>query len=117
MSVHNTNIRIDTVSFRTDLALTYESFGYCVSLINKKCNFYEGASYIQDIHNTKIQCYLNTDDVVMIQVADYGKSFAVIRAIFKHKSNDGYLYPFICVDWFKDTHKIHDKLNCLIYVL
>lgn len=117
VSVRNTNIRIDTVSFRTDLALAYESFGYRASLINKKCHFYEGASYIQDIHNTEIRCHLNTGDIVTIQVADYGESFAVIRAIFKHKSNDGYLYPFIYVDWFEDTHKIHDKLDCPIYIL
>ncbi|RGB24894.1 hypothetical protein C1646_772464 [Rhizophagus diaphanus] len=117
VSAHNTNIRIDTVSFKTDLALAYESFGYRASLINQKCNFYEGASYIQYIHNAKVQCHLNTDDIVTIQVEDYGESFAVIRAIFKYKSNNGYLYPFIYVDWFEDTYKIHGKLDCLIYVL
>ncbi|PKK57037.1 hypothetical protein RhiirC2_798781 [Rhizophagus irregularis] len=63
VSVRNTNIKIDTVSFRTDLALAYESFGYRASLINKKYNFYEGVSYIQDIHNAEVQCHLNTDDM------------------------------------------------------
>ncbi|PKC02237.1 hypothetical protein RhiirA5_425541 [Rhizophagus irregularis] len=117
VSVRNTNIKIDTVSFRTDLALAYESFGYRASLINKKYNFYEGVSYIQDIHNAEVQCHLNTDDIVTIQKADYGESFAVVRAIFKHKSNTGYLYPFIYVNWFEDTYKIHDKLDCPIYIL
>ena len=111
------NIRIDTVSFRTDLALAYKSFGYRASLINKTCNFYECASYIQDIQNAEIQCHLHTNDVVTIQVADYGESYAIIKGIFKHKRNDGYFYPFIYVDWFEDTHKNHDKLDCPIFVL
>ena len=87
VSVRNTNIVIDT-TFRTDLSLAYESFGYHASLINKPCNFYKSASYISD----EIQCHLNIDDVVTIQVADYGESYAVIKGIFKHKSNDGYFF-------------------------
>ncbi|PKC02865.1 hypothetical protein RhiirA5_424612 [Rhizophagus irregularis] len=117
VSVRNTNIGIDTVSFRTDLALAYESFGYNSSLINKTCNFYEYASYIQDVHNAEVQCHLSIDDVVTIQVADYGESYAVIKGIFKHKSNDGYLYPFIYVDWFEDICKNHNRLECPIFVL
>ena len=114
VSVRNTNIGIDTSSFRTDLALAYECFGYHASLINKTCNFYEGVSYIQ---NSEIQCHLNVNNVVTIQVTDYGESYAVIKGIFKHKSNDGYFYSFIYVDWFEDIHKNHDKLDCPIFVL
>ena len=112
VSVHNTNIVIDT-TFRTDLSLAYESFGYHASLINKPCNFYKSASYISD----EIQCHLNIDDVVTIQVADYGESYAVIKGIFKHKSNDRYFFSFIYVDWFESTFKNHDKLDCPIFVL
>jgi len=112
VSVRNMNIVIDT-TFRTDLSLAYESFGYHASLINKTCNFYKCASYI----NAEIKCHLNIDDVVTIQVADYGESYAVIKGIFKHKSNDGYLFPFIYVDWFEDAHKNHDKLDCPMFVL
>ncbi|RGB38342.1 hypothetical protein C1646_755865 [Rhizophagus diaphanus] len=48
---------------------------------------------------------------VTIKEVDYGKSYAVIKGIFKHKSNDGYYYPFIYVDWFEDTYKKHNKLD------
>src|ERR1043166_6197567 len=113
VSVHNTNIIVNTSSFRSDLSFAYESFGYHASLINKNCNFYKCASYI----NAKIQCHLNIDDVVTIQVADYGESYAVIEGIFKHKSNDGYFYPFIYIDWFEDIYKTHSKLDCPIFVL
>ena len=52
-----------------------------------------------------------------IQVADCGESFAIIKRIFKHKSNDGYYYPFIYVDWFEDTYKKYNRLNCSIFTL
>src|SRR5438045_9742826 len=112
VSVRNTNIVIDTM-FRTDLSLAYESFGYHASLINKPCNFYKSASYISD----EIQCHLNIDDVVTIQVANYGESYAIIKGIFKHKSNDGYYYPFIYVNWFENIHRNHNKLDCPLYSL
>ena len=93
VSIRNTNIVID-VTFRTDLSLAYESFEHNASLINKTYNFYKCVSYI----DVEIQCHLNIDDVVTIQVADYGESYAVIKGIFKHKSNDEHFYPFIYVD-------------------
>ena len=117
ISVRNKNISFDTSLFQTDLSLAYESFGYHASLNNKTCNFYKCASYIQNTQNAKIQCHLNIDDVVTIQVADYGESYAIIKGIFKHKSNDEYFYPFIYVDWFENTYKNHNKLYCPIFIL
>jgi hypothetical protein len=71
-------------------------------------------SYLQ---NTELALNLNTNDVVTIQVTDYGESYAIIKGIFKHKSNDGYYYPFIYVDWFEDAQRNHNKLDCPIYSL
>lgn len=113
VSVRNTNIITNTSSFRSDLSLAYESFGYHASLINKNYNFYKCVSYI----NAETQCYLNINDVVTIQVADYGESYAIIKGIFKHKSNDGYFYPFIYVDWFENIYKNNSRLDCPIFVL
>ena len=117
LSVRKTKIEIDTVSFQTDLALAYDSFGYYASLISKTCNFYEHASYLHNTQNNEVSLNLNTNDVVTIQVADYGESYAIIKGIFKHKSNDGYYYPFIYVNWFKDIHRNHNKLDCPLYSL
>ncbi|PKB95722.1 hypothetical protein RhiirA5_473917 [Rhizophagus irregularis] len=116
-SIRNTNIGINTISFHSDLALAYKSFGYHASLINKACNFYEYVSYIQVVQNVEIQCHLNKGDIVTIKEVDYGESYAVIKGIFKHQNNDGYYYPFIYVDWFEDTYKKHNKLDCPIFVL
>ncbi|CAI2186737.1 2006_t:CDS:2 [Funneliformis geosporum] len=104
LSIRNAKIEIDAVSFQTDLALAYNSFGYYASLINKTCNFYEQVSYLHNAQNNEIPLNLNTNDVVMIQVADYGESYAIVKGIFKHKSNDGYYYSFIYVNWFEDIH-------------
>jgi hypothetical protein len=100
--------------FQTDLALAYNSFGHYASLINQSYKFYEYASYIQDV---EVKCILHKNDVVMIQVEDFDKSYAIIKAIFKHKGNDGQYYPFIYVDWFEDIHRNHSKLNCPIFSL
>ena len=117
MSVCNTMIETNAVSFQTDLALAYNSFGYYASLVNKTCKFYEYASYVQDTQYDEVQCHLNKNNVVTIQVADYGESYAIIKGIFKHKSNDKYFYSFIYVDWFENTYKNHNKLDCPIFIL
>src|SRR5438874_1004506 len=104
------------IQFRFKLIWLSASGGHCVSLINKTCHF-TNASYT-NTQNTEVQLHLNKNDVVTIQVADYGESYAIIKGIFKHKSNDGYYYPFIYVDWFEDAHQNHDdKLNCPLYSL
>ena len=66
MLVCNTMIETDIVSFQTDLALAYNSFGYYTLLINNACKFYDHASYIQDNQNDEVRCHLNKNDVVMI---------------------------------------------------
>ncbi|CAI2163860.1 11054_t:CDS:1 [Funneliformis geosporum] len=118
MVAHNIIRTTDTTIFRTDLALTYKSFGHYASLINKSCKFYEYASYIQDDNYTsEIKCNLHKNDIVMIQVQDFDKSYAIIKAIFKHKGNDKQYYPFIYVDWFEDVHQNCNKLGCPLYSL
>jgi hypothetical protein len=107
----------DTTIFQSDLALAYSSFGHHASLINKSCKFYEYATYIQDVDYAETKCKLHKNDVVMIQVEDFDKSYAVIKAIFKHKGNDEQYYPFIYVDWFEDIHQNHDKLDCPLFFL
>jgi hypothetical protein len=110
-------IRTNENKFQSDLAHAYGSFGHRALLINRFCSFYEYVSYIRDDHYGEIKCFLHKNDVVMIQEEDYDKSYAIIKAIFKHKGNDGHYYPFIYVDWFEDTYQKHDKLNCPKYVL
>ncbi|CAG8627664.1 15488_t:CDS:2, partial [Dentiscutata erythropus] len=53
----------------------------------------------------------------MIRENDYGESYAMIKAIFKHKSNNGHYYPFIYVDWFENTSREHIKVNCPLFIL
>lgn len=117
VSARNIMIKTDTDKFRSDLAHAYSSFGHHAMLINRSCNFYEYVSYIQDSDYTEVKCQLHKNDVVMIQEEDYDKSYAVIKAIFKHKGNDGHYYPFIYIDWFEDTYQRHDKLDCPKFIL
>ena len=99
------------------MALSYNSFGHNASLINKSYNFYENATYIQTEDYSEIKCHLHKNDVVTINANNFDKGYAIIKAIFKHKGNDGHYYSFIYVDWFEDTNKKHEKLNCPIFIL
>jgi len=45
---------------------------------------------------------LHIGDVVMIK-EEGGESYAIVRTIFMHKYNDGFIYAFIWVDWLKDA--------------
>ena len=110
-------IRPDTIKFQSDLAHAYESLGHHASLIYRFYSFYEYVSYVRDDDCGEVKCFLHKNDVVTIQEEDYNKSYAIIKAIFKHKGNNGYYYPFIYVDWFEDTYQKHDKLNCPKFVL
>src|ERR1044071_7011787 len=77
ISTHDMIGIANTTKFQTDLALAYNSFGHY-------------ASYIQEVdYTTEIKCNLHKNDTVMIQVKDFDKSYAIIKAIFKHKGNDG----------------------------
>ncbi|CAB4488342.1 unnamed protein product [Rhizophagus irregularis] len=84
VSAHNTMIKTNTEIFQSDLALSYSSFGFHASLINKSCKFYEGASYMQNEGYFEVKCHLHKNDVVTIQNG-HDSGYAIIKAIFKHK--------------------------------
>ncbi|CAI2194639.1 10731_t:CDS:2, partial [Funneliformis geosporum] len=117
ISTHNIMIKTGSIIFQIDLARSYKSFGCYASLINKNYNFYENASYILNEEFFEVKCHLYKNDVVTIQADDHDKGYAIIKAIFKHKGNDGHYYSFIYVDWFEDTNKKHAKVNCPLFIL
>ncbi|CAI2173967.1 3108_t:CDS:2 [Funneliformis geosporum] len=113
-NIYENEIKDTTENIDKDVydPLAYKSFGHYISLINEPCKFYKYASYIQDDNYTdEIKCNLHKNNIVMIQVQDFDKSYAIIKAIFKHKGNDEQYYPFIYVDWFEDVHQNCDKLG------
>ncbi|RIB24336.1 hypothetical protein C2G38_689349 [Gigaspora rosea] len=110
-------IKTDTALFYSDLALAYQNFRYNASLVNKSYNFYEYTSYIQNNGYSEVKCHLHKNNVVAIHTNDYSEGYAMIKAIFKHKSSNGSYYLFIYVDWFEDISRKHIKVNCPIFVL
>ncbi|CAB4381740.1 unnamed protein product [Rhizophagus irregularis] len=64
VSAHNMMIKTNTEIFQSDLALSYSSFGFYASLINKSCKFYEGASYMQNEGYFEVKCHLHKNDVL-----------------------------------------------------
>src|SRR3954471_14907245 len=63
VSANDTMIKTNTIIFQSDLALSYNSFGFHTSLINKSCKFYENASYMQNEGYSEVKCHLHKNDV------------------------------------------------------
>ncbi|KAF0374651.1 HCP-like protein [Gigaspora margarita] len=66
VAAHKIMIRTDTSTFRSDLALAYQSFGFNASLIYESYKFYKYASYIQNEDYAEIKCHLNRNNVATI---------------------------------------------------
>jgi hypothetical protein len=65
--------------------------------------FYKHFSYTLLDDDGRFDSYLDLylDDVVQIQ-EENGLSYAIIKALFTHKYNDGLVYAFIWVDWLRE---------------
>ncbi|CAG8548439.1 21840_t:CDS:2, partial [Gigaspora rosea] len=57
---------------------------------------------------------LHIDDFVIIKEEEE-EFYAIIRAIFTHKYNDGLIYAFIWIDWLKNIERTDALLRCPIY--
>ena len=108
--------QIDSPEFKSELLLSYRDFGYNSALINTAISFYEGITYLaEDDHGVFNKCVLHLGDVVIINVNEEGENYAIVRAIFRHKGNNGYFYAFIAIDWFEKTGQTNNMLECPIY--
>ncbi|RIB09792.1 hypothetical protein C2G38_2251162 [Gigaspora rosea] len=81
------------------------------ALINTGLSFYEGVTYLVENSYNIIEKYsLHAGDVITIQEEE-----EILRAIFRHKGNNGYFYLFIVIDWLEKTNQVHSLLECPIY--
>ncbi|CAG8513601.1 10429_t:CDS:2, partial [Scutellospora calospora] len=108
--------QINSSEFKSELMLSYQDFGQNAALINKSISFYQNITYlIENEYGIIEKCSLSLGDIVTIEEEEEEESFAMIKAIFRHKSNDGHFYAFIMIDWFENTGQINNLLECPIY--
>jgi len=106
----------DLVNFNSELYTSYKDIGLRSALIYTQTNWYKLATYkIEELNGVFTQIHLHIGDFVTIQDEDYDESYAIIKGIFKHKSNNEKFYPFIVVNWFEDIDRIHNVLKCPLY--
>ena len=104
------------VHFDSELYISYKDIGSRSALIYTQTSWYKLATYkIEEIDGVFTKIHLHVGDFVTIQEKDYSECYAIIKGIFKHKGNDNNFYPFIIVDWFEDTNRIHNVLKCPLY--
>ncbi len=106
--------------FNVELYLSYKDMGLGGAiLVNSSIRWYELVSYIiiEEDNNNHSKVYLHLNDFVTIQEEEYKESYAIVKGIFKHKGNDENNYAFVVVDWFENTEKEHQLLQCPFYSL
>jgi len=57
---------------------------------------------------------IHIGDVVFIKEEE-SELYAIIRAIFTHKYNNGLVYAFVWIDWFNNIECVDTLLNCPIF--
>ena len=78
--------------------------------------FYNQISYtvLDDEGKFDSHLTLHVGNIVQIQ-EESNISYAIIKAIFTHKYNDGLIYAFIWVDWLRESATVDPILQCPIY--
>ncbi|CAG8439542.1 10828_t:CDS:2, partial [Scutellospora calospora] len=108
--------QINSSEFKSELMLSYQDFEQNAALINKSISFYQNVTYlIENEYRIIEKCSLSLGDIVTIEEEEEEESFAMIKTIFRHKSNDRHFYTFIMIDWFENTNQINNLLECPIY--
>jgi hypothetical protein len=84
-------------------------------IVNRSIKLYRYIRYtVLDNDEFYAHVKLHIDDVVMIK-EEGGESYAIIKAAFTHKYNDGNIYAFVWIDWLKDIERADALLNCPIF--
>jgi hypothetical protein len=105
-------------NFKTELFLSYVDMKFEVALINFSTSWYKSASYIIEEKNGILsKIHLHLGDFITIYEEDHEESYAIIKGIFQHKSNNDKYYAFIIIDWFEDSGIEHSVLKCPLYRL
>ena len=61
--------------------------------------------------------HLRVGDVINVKEEEEENSFALIRAIVRHKANNTNAYIFLVIDWFQAIGGEDKLLNCSYYML
>lgn len=107
---------INLTYFKSELLLSFKDMGLNSALIYSQMCWYESATYtIEETRGIFTKIHLHIDDFVTIQEENHDECYAIIKGIFKYKSNDGSFYAFIVIDWFEDINRNHSVLKCPLY--
>ena len=78
--------------------------------------FYKRISYTLLDNDGRFNSHLDLHVGAVVQIQEEsGASFAIIKAIFTHKYNDGLIYAFIWIDWLREIFNIDPVLQCPVY--
>jgi len=84
-------------------------------IVNWSIKLYQYIQYtVLDNDEFYAHVKLHIGDVVMIK-EEGGELYAIIKAVFTHKYNDGNIYAFVWIDWLRDVEHTDSLLRCPIF--
>ena len=99
--------------FFRDLYKAYsDHLGSKSALLNKDLEFYGSIAYTI-LKDPPIRIKLRVGDVVEVEEESEGTAYARIKAIIRHKANNGHYYAFFVFEWFEATNTT--ILECPLY--
>ncbi|CAG8453434.1 5143_t:CDS:2 [Gigaspora rosea] len=102
-----------------DLMNTYSNdLKMPAAIINMRIECYNYITYkILDNDSNYTQIKIHVGDIVEINEVEECQAYAIVKAIFRHKANNGNFYPFLILQWFKYSGYNERYLKCPLYYL
>ena len=111
-------LNIDNPLYRDFSAAYSDYMEMPAAVINKGLEFYNYVSYdVLDDEKVEANVHLRVGDVIDVKEEEEGNSFAIIRAIIRHKANNENMYIFLVIDWFQAINGEDELLKCPYYML
>lgn len=86
------------------------------ALVHRRVEFYKQMSctFLNDDGSFNMDLNLKVGDAIQMQ-EENGTSYAIVKALFTHKYNDGLVYAFVWVDWLRKSLTSDPILQCPVY--
>jgi len=107
----------DNLQFTYDILIAYDTYMQKkAALVHRRVNFYKQISYTFLDNDGRFYSYINLHVGNVVQIKEEsGISFAIIKALFTHKYNDGSTYAFVWINWLRESLTIDPILQCPVY--
>ncbi|RIB00038.1 hypothetical protein C2G38_2130544, partial [Gigaspora rosea] len=111
LTITNPLLRVLMNTYSNDLKMP-------AAIINMRIECYNYITYkILDNVSNYTQIKIHVGDIVEINEVEECQAYAIVKAIFRYKANNGNFYSFLILQWFKYSGYNERYLKCPLYYL